>query len=78
MRADPLDHARRRRVPEPARVDDVGPVHHHAQLPEAASLPAYLERRVGGQLRRHPGGDEGLAESDGAVVDLDSMHAILR
>jgi hypothetical protein len=37
-------------------------------------MSANLEALVRGKLRRHPGGDEGLAGSDRAVVDVDAAH----
>lgn len=78
MRPYALDHRRRGGVPQPVRVDDVDSIHLNAQLAEAALLTAHLESFVRGKLRRHPGGDEGFAGSDRAVVDIHATHPILR
>jgi hypothetical protein len=38
----------------------------------------HLECRIRGKLRRHPGGNEGFAGSDRAVVDLHAAHVTSR
>lgn len=58
-------------------VDDVRPVHRDPELPEAAFPAVHVEGLIRGELRRHPGGDEGLAGSDGAVMDVDAAHPSL-
>ena len=77
MRPYALDHRRRGGVPQPARVDDVDPIHLNAQLAEAALVSAHVEGFVRGQLRRHPGGNEGFAGSDRTVVNIHATHPSL-
>ena len=74
MRAYSLHHRRRRGIREDGRVDHLRPVNDHAQLAQRPSLTVDVERRIPAKLCRHPGGNEGLAGSDRAVVDLDAAH----
>ena len=71
-------HGSRRRVGESMAVHDIGSVDDDSQLTEAASHATHFERWVLAQLRRHPGGDHGLAGSNQAVMDLDTTHIDLR
>ena len=66
------------RVPESIGVHHVGAVDGDPELPEAAFQPSHLECRLLRELRCHPGSDEGLAGSDGTVVNLDATHADAR
>ena len=64
----------RRGIEENGGVHHILPVDGHTQLTEPASLAMDVEGRISGQLRRHPGGDEGFAGSDGTVVNLNAAH----
>ncbi len=70
----PPDNGARRRIPERVAVHDVDAVHDNAQLAQVALESAHVQGLVRGKLRRHPGGDERLAGSDRAVVDVDAAH----
>jgi hypothetical protein len=72
---DLLDDGCRRRIPERIRLHDIDVIHGDTQLAEAALDAPHDQRLVLGQLRRHPGGDEGLARSDGAVVNVDASRS---
>ena len=75
MSPNTLDHRFRRRIRERIRPHDIETVDSHAQLSEASLHTGDSESRVFGELRGHPGGDEGLAGSDGTVVHV---HAARR
>lgn len=60
------------------RIDDIDAVDRDAKLPKAARLPSHLESELSLELRRHPGGDQGLDGSEGAVVDVGAAHGALR
>jgi len=72
--AHPCHHRLRRGIRQDRRVHYLGPVDNNAQLPEAAPLSVDVERWICAKLCRHPGGNEGFAGSDRAVVDLDAAH----
>ena len=75
MLPDLLDHRCRRRIPEGIRLHDVDIIHRDAQLAKPAFHAADSEGGILGQLRRHPGGDVGLAGSDGTVMNVDATRA---
>jgi hypothetical protein len=75
MLPNALDHRFRRRIRERIRPHDIEAVDRDAQLSEASLHAGDGERLVFGQLRRHPGGNEGLTRSDGTVVHV---HATRR
>ena len=75
MSPNTLDHRFRRRIRERVRPHDIETVDRDAQLSEASLHAGDSERLVFGELRRHPGGNEGLAGSDGTVVHV---HATRR
>ena len=60
---------------ERIRRHDVRTVDGNAQLPEITADACHGERRIRGELRRHPGGNECLTRSDGAVVNVDAMRS---
>ena len=74
VRTYPRDDRAGRRVAKRIVVDDVGTVDGHTELAEVTRVPVHLETRVRVEQRRHPGGNERLAGSDGAVVDVDASH----
>ena len=74
VRSNACDDRGRRRIPEWVGLHDVDAVDHHTKLPEATLDPTHLHAWLIAQLRRHPGGNEGFAGSDGAVMNVDAAH----